>query len=372
MANGKSDSEIKVWYNYHIDAYKMMEENALSQMETKAATAIKDLLALTSEDSQNKELEESIARLESVIDYETVINSGATAAQIQSQVAAEILALDAELQILGKNTSGLQALAEGDTSKILSKTSGGETLVSNTELNSWIIKIMTRISDIKEKDKEKSFTGYLSNLKGAYLEAAVMKILYANLPIGVEAEGTFDGDSIDIINSGNIRAGKRQIAEDILILFGDKSKRTLQEVINNPNNKTKSGRIRIDIPTYSTIQEQSVGISVKAGNSPIKFYEGNLNKFFTDDDSDLRAYHNNVLARVNTSMSDNEKGRSVNRYLVAMHLDEAIGTQNLFLSTRNNLLSSMSQKLAELRDNRQLYMTAYKVSKGSITGRVIE
>ena len=55
-----------------------------------------------------------------------------------------------------------------------------------------------------------------------------------------------------------------------------------------------------------------------------------------------------------------------------MHLDNAIGNNNLFLATRNNVLSSMSQKLTELRDTRQLYMTGYKIKSNSISGRIVE
>lgn len=370
MANGKSNSEITEWYNYHIKLYKEVEDRILAQMTPKAADALRELLALTSDDAQNKELDEAISRIESIIDYDTVINSIDNTASIQSQIAKEIISIDSELRVFGDDISGLQALAEGRYDKAITESSGQETLISNVELNNWLIKIMKRVDRIKAKNEKKSFTGYLSNLKGAYLEAAVMKLIGDKLPVDIEVNETTNLGRIDLFNSGNIRAGRRQIAEDILIIFGDKSRQTLQEVINNPENRSK--RISIDIPTYQEISAQSAGISVKSGKLPIKFYEGNLNGFFSDDDDDLRAYHNNVLARANKAMSDNEKGRSVNRYLVAMHLDKALGSNNLFLATRNNILSSMSQKLSELRDNRPLYMTGYKIKSNSISGRVVE
>ena len=372
MANGKSNSEIIKWYNYHIKLYKQAEDRVLAQMTPKAADALKELLKLTSEDTQNKELDEAISRIESIIDYDSVINNMNSASEIQSQIANEIIALDSELRIFGNDISGLQALAEGKYDKAITASSGKETLVSNAELNDWLIKIMKRIDVIKSKNEKKSFTGYLSNLKGAYLEAAVMKLIGNRLPVDIDIANSFDAGRVDLFNSGNIRAGKRQMAEDILIVFGDKSRQTLQEAINNPDNKSKTGRVNISVPIYREIQAQSTGISVKAGNAPIKFYEGNLNSFFSDDDNDLRAYHDNVLVRASKAITDNEKGRSVNRYLVAMHLDNAIGNNNLFLATRNNVLSSMSQKLTELRDTRQLYMTGYKIKSNSIYGRIVE
>ena len=137
MANGKSNSEIIKWYNYHIKLYKQAEDRVLAQMTPKAADALKELLKLTSEDTQNKELDEAISRIESIIDYDSVINNMNSASEIQSQIANEIIALDSELRIFGNDISGLQALAEGKYDKAITASSGKETLVSNAELNDW-------------------------------------------------------------------------------------------------------------------------------------------------------------------------------------------------------------------------------------------
>jgi hypothetical protein len=67
-------------------------------------------------------------------------------------------------------------LANGNYGGVISAAGSGVTLVNNSDLNNWIVKIMRRIAAIKAGDQKK-FTGYLSNLKGEYLEQAVLKHL---------------------------------------------------------------------------------------------------------------------------------------------------------------------------------------------------
>jgi hypothetical protein len=360
---GKSLEATKKLYNKHIEIYRKKEQSFFKQLTAQAKQPLQDLLELTSSDSQNRALENAIATLETMISYDDVINSGKSAYELQQELAKKILELDKELKILGEEESirGLMALSKGEYGKVIDSAKGGEMLVTNQELNSWIKKIMVRIEKIKSGDQKKSFTGYLSNLKGAYLEAAVINELQKVLPKDV------------VVNTGNMGSGgRRQIAEDIMLLYSNGSKKALQALLNE---KTKK-RINIPVALYEDIQksEGNAGISVKSGNAPIKFYDGNLNKFFTwdGDDIDLAAYHQNVLRRAITPMNDNAEGRSVNQYLVAYHLDLAVGKNNLFLSTRNKLLTTMSDKLEELRDNGQLYMTSYKIKGNSISGKVYE
>ena len=366
---GKSENLTKALYNKHIQIYRQREKTFLNQLSGKAKPFIEDLITMTDASEQDKEINDAISKIESLISFEKIKESASTAAQIQQQVAAMILDLDKELQVFGKEESiaGLKALADGNYGKAIASAKDASNLVSNQDLNNWIAKIMVRINQIKSTNSQKKFTGYLSNLKGAYLEAAVMEALKDVFPDDIEATGAIS------INTGNMGSGsRRQIAEDIMIVFSDKSKKSLQSVLNS-----QEGNKRVNIPVdiyEDIIQPGAVGISVKSGNAPIKFYDGNLNKFFIvdGDDIDVTKYHENVLRRNVTHHVDNEEGRSVNRYLVAYHLQDAIGHNNIFLSTRSRLLTTMSQKLEELRDNAQLYMTSYKTNGKSISGRIYE
>lgn len=377
MAEGKTNAEIEFWYDQHIKQYREAEQRFLKQLEPKAKENFQFLLNLTNENNQNKEMEENIKKLENLINYDSIINSKMDSKGIQSQIAKQILEINQNLAGFGEDLGGLEALANGTYDKMIAPGSKNVNLVSNSELNSWLVKIMKRVERIKRTGKEQSFTGYLSNLKGAYLESAVMTYLKERIPSKIEVNGeTIAAGNFDVFGTGNIKVkdGKkgRQIAEDIILTYSKGGKDVLENILNDKDLKTKSGRTTINIPMYDDIQKQSVGISVKAGSSPIKFFEGNLNKFFTDADESEFAYHTNVLSRAITKMRDNEKGRSVNKFLVAKQLDQAIGVNNLFLSTRNNLLTSMSEEIEYLKYNGQLYMSAYKISGNSITGRIIE
>lgn len=366
---GKSNDLTVALYNKHIQIYKQKEQAFLSQLSKKAKNSVEELINMTDPSKQDKEIDEAIAKIESLISFEKVKESSDSAERIQQKVAQMILDLDRELQVFGskESISGLKALADGNYGKAITSAKDATNLVSNAELNGWIAKIMVRINQIKESGQQKQFTGYLSNLKGAYLEAAVMAALKDIVPEDVEATGTI------IVNTGNMGSGsRRQIAEDIMIVYSSGAKQSLQSLLEGQNTKK---RINIPVYTYENIlQPGSAGISVKAGAAPIKFYEGNLNKFFLvdGDDVDVSKYHQNVLNRSFTKQTDNEEGRSVNRYLVAYHLQDALGHNNIFLATRSRLLTTMSQKLTELRDNAQLYMTSYKISKNNISGRIYE
>lgn len=361
MANGKSQDDIIKYYNQKIKLYKELENNFLKSLSLKARQSINELLDATNQQKQNEELNNIITQIENLVSYDSIKDLGKNAQQIQQEVAKQLLEIDKEFNVLGEDTNGLKALAEGNYEKTISAyTKNVDLLVSNKDLNDWIIKIMKRIDLIKSKNKNKKFTGYLSNLKGAYLESAIMKELYKRLPVDIQVQQT-----------GNIKANGRQIAEDLLIVWGDGAKDSMQRVLNNQSLRSKSGRITIPVPLYREIQEGAAGISVKSGKAPIKYFEGNLDAFFDDSDEDVLAYHRNVLQRSKTKMVDNEKGRSVNKFLVAKNLQNAVGINNLFLSTRDNLLMRMSDKLRYLRDNHQLYMTNYKITN-SIQGRIIE
>ena len=365
MANGKTQDEIIKYYNQKIEWYKSLENNFLNSLSKEANQSIKNLLDMTEKKNQEQEINQAILDIENLISYDSVKKLGENAEQIQQKIAQQLLEIDKEFKVLGEDTSGLKALAEGNYNKaITAYTKGVDLLVSNEDLNNWIVKIMKRIDAIKTKNQNKSFTGYLSNLKGAYLESAVMNELNKILPIDIEGQA--------IVQTGNIKAKGRQIAEDLLIVYGDNTKETLQKVLNDQSLKSKTGRVTIPVPIYEDIQKGSVGISVKSGKTPIKYYEGSLDKFFDDSDKDILAYHQNVLIRaVNTKIKDNDKGRSVNKFLVAKNLQEAVGINNLFLSTRNNLIMRMSDKLTYLRDNHNLYMTYAKITN-SIQGRITE
>jgi hypothetical protein len=132
-------------------------------------------------------------------------------------------------------------------------------------------------------------------------------------------------------------AGKRQIGEDIFFTYTDGARESLQNILNNSSLRSKSGRITIPVLAYEEIQSGAAGISIKAGSAPIKFYEGNLNAFFNAgaDDDDVLAYRRNVLMRSITGHKDNDEGAIMNRYVTALRLDMAVGSNNLFLSTRN-------------------------------------
>lgn len=367
MANGKSQSEIIALYNTKIEMYKQKEKRFLDSLSKKAQESFREILNMTENDKQNQELQKAINDIENLISYEKVMELGQNSKEVQSAIAKELLEIDKNFKIFQGEANGLQSLANGEYEKAITAYSkGNEMLVSDNELNNWLNKIMKRIDLIKEKNQNKKFTGYLSNLKGAYLESAVITELKKTLPIGIETTG----DSV-IYQSGNIRAGGRQIAEDILLVFGDNSVEQLNKIINDQSKITKSKRISIDVPTYESLTKLAPGISVKAGNSPIKYFQGNLNPFFEETDPDIAAYHLNVLKRYATKMKDNEKGRSVNKYLVARKIEKAVGANNLFISTRNNLLTSMSKKLEYIRDHNQLYMV-YENQKNYIKGRIIE
>ena len=362
MAKGKSQNDIIKYYNQKIKIYRDAEDNFLNSLSAESKKSFEDLLNMTSQNSQNEEINKAIINIENLISYESVQKLGGNAQSIQQEIARQILEIDKEFKVLGKDINGLKALSEGKYDKaITAYTKGIDFLVSNKDLNDWIVKIMKRIDLIKSKNKNKKFTGYLSNLKGAYLESAVMGEINKRLPIDIEGQM--------IYQTGNIRVGNRQIAEDLSIVWKDNTRDTLQNVFNGQ--ASKSGRFTISIPTYEEIQSGSVGISVKSGKTPIKYYEGNLDSFFDDSDNDIIAYHQNVLLRATKKMIDNEKGRSVNKFLVAKNLQNAVGVNNLFISTRNNLLMRMSDKLTYLRDNHQIYMTYSKITH-SIQGRITE
>lgn len=365
MAKGKSSNEILNMYDQKIKIYQDLENEFLNKLSLQAKQSILDLLAMTEEDSQNKEIDQAISDIENLISHENIATLGKNAQEVQQKIASQLLEIDKDFKVLGDDVSGLKALAEGNYNKaITAYTKGIDLLVSNADLNDWIVKIMKRIDLIKSKNQNKSFTGYLSNLKGAYLESAIMSELNKRLVIDISSRGS-------VYQTGNIKAGNRQIAEDLIVTWGDESRENLEKVLNNESFKTKSKRISIPVPIYQEIQKTTAGISVKAGKSPIKYFEGNLDPFFEETDQDIAAYHQNVLLRAVKKMNDNEKGRSVNKYLVARNIQKAVGENNLFISTRNNLLMRMSSKLKYLRDNDQLYMN-YKSITNSIKGRITE
>lgn len=370
---------IRALYNARIAILEARENQILAAMAPDAAKSMRELLDLTGHDEQNIQLEEAIRKIETLISTEYVEQYGDGAEKLQQQIAQEILALDKELQVFGASgeMNGLESLAKGEYSKLISPSSSGVTLVSNSDLNDWLVKIMKRIAAIKAGDKKK-FTGYLSNLKGEYLEQAVLAQLKKYLPKDAVTQG------------GTMRVGTkggkgRQIEEDIFLVYDDGAQVALNEALTNGSYKTKSGRISIQVPLYEQIQAGAAGISIKAGSAPIKFYEGNLDLFFAAQagDIDVDNYRNNVLRRSITGHKDNEKGALMNRYITALRLDKAVGSNNVFLATRNKMLTTMSKELELLRDNGMLSMyyniktqTATKTKSGTnvmstITGRIV-
>lgn len=370
---------IRALYNARIAILEARENQILAAMAPDAAQSMRELLDLTGDNEQNAQLEEAIQKIETLISTEYVEQYGDGAEKLQQQIAQEILALDRELQVFGASgeMNGLEVLAKGEYGKLISPASSGVTLVSNSDLNSWLVKIMKRIAAIKAGDKKK-FTGYLSNLKGEYLEQAVLAQLKKYLP----KDAVTQGGTMRV----GVKGGKgRQIEEDIFLVYDDGAQVALNKALTNESYKTKNGRISIQVPLYEQIQTGAAGISIKAGSAPIKFYEGNLDLFFAAKagDVDVDNYRDNVLRRSITGHKDNEEGALMNRYITALRLDKAVGSNNVFLATRNKMLTTMSKELELLRDNGMLSMyynikakTATKTKSGAnvmstITGRIV-
>ena len=372
----KNMSAVRSLYNARIKILQARENAVLASMAPQAKQAVNDLLSLTSESAQNKQLDDAISKIETLISMEYITQFSGSAEQLQQQIAQEILALDSQLQVIGhEGAQGLVDLANGNYSGVIAK-GGGVTLVNNSDLNNWIVKIMKRIADVKAGDSKK-FTGYLSNLKGEYLEQAVLAQLKKRIPSDIEVA----------VQGGTMRADQaggrgRQIEEDIFLIYDDGGRIALDKAFSNIDYRTKSNRISIPVDLYSEIQAGAAGISVKAGNAPIKFYEGKLNLFFDAGlgDQDVDNYRTSVLLR---SVAVKEDGNEaiLNRYVVALRLDEAVGSNNLFLATRNKLLTTMSKELEVIRDSGMLSMyynikscVASKAKLGknaTISGRIV-
>ena len=280
------------------------------------------------------------------------------------------------------DTSGLQNLAEGNFDNIISEAKGELRLVTDDEINKWLNKMFRTIEEISKENKDPDVTsrGIVSNLKGAYLEMAVMAELSRLIPKSIEADGTYTAN-VELFNTGNVSAKigtnargnlvNRQLPQDIILTYSDEGKQTLQQALEE-GKTSKKGRTTISVPMYEAVTEKTAGISVKAGTSPFKLVEGSLANFFENGDDDTDAYRLNVKMRYEGSgLKDNDKGRSVNKFLVAMHLPEAFGSGNMFFATRNNLLTSLSKKVEDIRDNNQLYMT-YEVNKSLFYGRIFD
>lgn len=359
----KSMQAIKALYNHRIKELESLENAVLASMAPEAKKALQDLLELTEESSQNQALDTAITKIESLISPEMILQSSQTAEQLQQQIAQEILKLDSQLQVIGaEGGSGLADLANGNYSGVISAASSGVTLVNNNDLNNWIVKIMKRIAEVKAGDKKK-FTGYLSNLKGEYLEQAVLKQLSYFLPEDI------------VVQSGTMRAQQaggrgRQIEEDIFLVYNDGGRVALSEALTNEDYRTKTQRISIPVPLYQSIQSGAAGISIKAGSSPIKFYEGNLNAFFNAGagDEDVDNYRIAVLKR-SLNPKESVDDALLNRYVVALRLDKAVGSNNLFLATRNKMLTTMSKELEYLRDNGML--SAYYTIKAKAAEKAL-
>lgn len=373
------NAQARQLYDARIRILEARENAVLASMIPEAKKAITELLNLTSESKQQQELNAAIKELENLIDENYIATH--SVAESQSHIAQKILALDKELQILGKDgsTQNLQYLAAGQFDKVTVPATGtGVTLVANSDLNKWLLKILQRVNYIKTHNESKKFTGYLSNLKGEYLEQAIVAELQKYLPI----DAVVQGGTMTVQAGQGARA--RQIEEDIFLVYKDSSKESLSNILNDKSFRTKKGRISISVPIYEKIQHGAAGISVKAGTSPIKFYEGNLDAFFAaDNSSEVQNYRQNVLMRSVTGHTDNEKGATMNRYVVSLRLDLAVGSNNLFLATRNKMLTTMSKELALIRDKGGLSMyynlknkAASKAKSGgtkmsSISGRIV-
>ena len=380
MANGKSNAEIINWYNVHIRIFQQREKAFLQSLKPEAEKTFRELLSLTSEDKQNKQLEQDIIAIENALSFEMFENK-TDYKKIQQDYANRILNINKRLDVMG-DTSGLQNLAEGNFNNILSEAKGELRLVTDDEINKWLNKMFRTIEEISKENKDPNVTsrGIVSNLKGAYLEMAVMAELSRLIPKSIEADGTYTAN-IELFNTGNVSAKigtnvkgnlvNRQLPQDIILTYSDEGKQTLQQALEE-GKTSKKGRTTISVPMYEAITEKTAGISVKAGTSPFKLVEGSLANFFENGDDDTDAYRLNVKMRYEGSgLKDNDKGRSVNKFLVAMHLPEAFGSGNMFFATRNNLLTSLSKKVEDIRDNNQLYMT-YEVNKSLFYGRILD
>lgn len=364
-------------YDNRIRILEARENAILAAMTPEAKKGVTTLLNLTSQSKQQQEINQAIKQLETLITEDYIYNHSVQ--ESYTHIAQKLLELDKELQVLSKDGSveNLQHLANGEYDKVTVPATGNATLVSNSDLNKWILKIMQRVNYIKKHNESKKFTGYLSNLKGEYLEQAIVSELQKYLP----TDAVVQGGTMTVQAGAGTRA--RQIEEDIFLVYKDGSKSTLGDVLQNKDYRTKKGRISIKVPLYQEIQRGAAGISVKAGNSPIKFYEGNLDAFFANGSRDIQNYRSNVLKRSITGQTDNEEGAAVNRYAVALRLDLAVGSNNLFLATRNKMLTTMSKELALIRDKGGLSMyydlknkAAQKAKSGgtqltSISGRIM-
>ena len=371
--NEVTQSAITQLYETKINFFKQKEDKAIKQIFQKDAQLLLEKYSFLKEEDE-KQIEQAISNIENSIES---LSEG----KVIENTANKIL----EANNLFKNVLDINIL---NTLKELASGTGfnsstmedleRQIIAHPNEISLWIMKIFKTLQNIESIDKSTStvLTGYLSNLKGAMLEEAVIKIL---------------GDKLidDIaVRTGNIgvKGGRTQIAEDVILLFKNKNTKTLKEYLE----RAQSEKISIPIEVYSDLQNQSAGISIKAGKGIIKYYQGNLNKFFDNNVSGYAESYRNYLAardEIKKQYSGDERkiylknlgkyqpvdATILNKMLVAAKIENAIGENNLFLVIRGKIFRTSKFLEVKMKDiKRQLRMTDFSFGEsGNISGRII-
>lgn len=362
-------------YDKHIEMYEQKEDAAISSLLQQSSSEVISLfnnLVATGDE----QLMQAISLIENSIND---LALGLTGSQAASQAANKMLQANNKLHnILDAETlSLLQELSSGSMSlddlPPITDLEGQQT-ISSSEIGMWINKILYGLKEIQQVDKNTptKLRGYVSNLKGAMLEEGVIKVLRDFIPVDA------------VVRTGNINlAGRGQIAEDIVLLYPSGRNEPLLSMLQ----KSQEKRATFSVPDYDLLQASGAGVSVKAGNRTIKYFEGNITHFFDNSVHPMAtAYKNYLINRQNikaankmtTEDSAKQKlasfkgGASLNRLLVGAKLDQAIGTNNLFIVIRGKFFrTSAFLKRKKASNKAQLRMTGFGGTVDSVTGRIV-
>lgn len=366
---GKWSTEIEQWYKYHIDAYRDKEDQAITQLlSTSAAEVINETQSLLG----GEDLEQAITLIEQSI---STLAEGLDAQSAGASVASTLIEANKKFnQVIDANTLDMLYKIQNGTiglDEITIDDLENQSVVDPSEISSWIQKILIGLKEIKSIDKNTPtrLRGYISNLKGAMLEEGVLRLL-ANL---VPKDAT--------VRTGNIGVeGRGQIAEDILLVYPSGKTEPLLSVLQ----KAQEERVTISVPMYELMQQSGAGVSVKAGTRVIKYFQGNITHFFDDNVSDeATAYKIYLLNRKNIKEQLKESGvkqkiksykdgNNLNKLLVAAKLDDAIGSNNLFISIRGKFFrTSMFLEQKKNQAKAQLRMTDIAGTEENVTGRIV-
>lgn len=379
-----TQESVDALYEEHLRCYEQIEDKAINAMfKQDASKGIEDYNFLTKE--EEKQIDDAIKIIEDSI-KNLYINNQKIPESPSQYIAKNFLMANQALQGLNAdNIRVLQQIINGRPfSEIIIEDDLEKIEVANVDdVTIWINKIFKTLEEVKKIDKDTPtlFTGYLSNLKGAWLENAALEFFKNNIISGVA------------VRTGNVNVeGRGQIAEDIVLLFGDKQQ-TLAEYLEESQEK----RTTISVPLYDELKENSIGVTVKAGKGKIKYFQGQLNPFFEIGETFARDYRFYLMDQMqNSSMikessdyknADKSIQRKmlkpfrvstagklgiINRYLVANKLPSAIGVNNGFAVIRGKVYR-MSDLLRKKVGNyrKQLSMSYERVDQSSVIGRIM-